>query len=294
MGRRDSDARGGAGDRGGDGEAEPFDAVEEAFDGSLEDAMDGATDCAWGMFQDALIMGIRQIDPGGRLVLVAPAGLRGLASQLVLRADLDSGAVWVTWGIAGSTAAEEVVCRGGEPADLAQAIVRVAREDLRLPHPQLFTARVLGPGAARLADALRVTVTADEEIPDDLRPLAAAVIARVFGAEPEVDDDGDLTFLIGGTRAWLAVLPGGGLVRITAPVVRNVYSRRTAAVEVGLLNRNSVCSMWFTHNRDVFLRNTIPAHPLSADNLEGMLREFADEMSGKRDDLAYRLGGVLI
>ena len=36
---------------------------------------------------------------------------------------------------------------------------------------------------------------------------------------------------------------------------------------------------------------TRPARPLSADNVEGMLRAFAQDLEQNRDELAYRLGG---
>lgn len=292
------------------------------------DAMDGATHCAWGMFLDTLIVGLGSVVDGETLALVAPPDSNGWSGQLVIRADPERGWMWVTRGVRGSTAADEVVARAHEGGafELADAIVRVAREEFRLPHPQLFTACASGPGAAQLADRLGLGVAApgpdgplgpdgwpgtddraaaagrpdfDDQPemvafggPDALRPMAARVIREVFDIEPEVDDDGDLRFHIDDTPAWLVFSADGGLVQAWSLVVRGVYSRRSTAVELDILNNKGAWSTWYMSDREVFLRNTLPARPLTADNLDGVLRNFALELRGNRKELAYRLGGT--
>lgn len=257
---------------------------------------DESTNCAWGMFVDTLICQLGVIGDGEMLALVAPADSNGLRSQLVLRADRGRDLVWVTRGVEGSTAAEEVVAQAGEGAyfELADAIGRVAREELRLPHPQLFTARASGPGAMSLGRELGLSGLPDPAggQPEDLRPLAAGVVREVFGVDPEVDNDGDLVFPVDGTAVFLMFSGGQSLVQAWARVVCGVYSRRNTAVELDLLNRKAAWSTWYMNGRDVFLRNTIPARPLAADNLDGALRNFALELRGNRDELAYRLGGT--
>lgn len=159
--------------------------------------------------------------------------------------------MWVARGISGSTAAEEVVASAGADGAfaLADAIVRVAREDLRLPHPQLFTARASGRGAAELAESLRLadadapggpdgrTDSGVRGGPDALRPVVVEAVGRMFGQEPGVDDDGDVYFTVAGTTVFVIFSPDGGLVQAWALVVRGVYSRRTTAVEVDLLGQ---------------------------------------------------------
>ena len=274
-----------------------------------DDGMDGvggeATECAWGVFLDTLILRIGAVGDGDALALVAPAGPEGWSQQLVVRSDRGRGFMWVTRGIAGSTAAEEVVASAGADGAfaLADAIVRVAREDLRLPHPQLFTARASGRGAAELAESLGL---ADADAPggpdgrtdggvrggpDALRPVVVEAVGRMFGQEPGVDDDGDVYFTVAGTTVFVIFSPDGGLVQAWALVVRGVYSRRNTAVEVDLLNSKGMWSTWYLSGRDVFQRITLPARPLSADNIEGMLRAFAKDLEQNRDELAYRLGG---
>ncbi|MVZ90275.1 hypothetical protein GQF49_07265 [Microbacter sp. ANSKLAB05] len=274
-----------------------------------DDGMDGvggeATECAWGVFLDTLILRIGAVGDGGALALVAPPGPEGWSQQLVVRSDRGRGFMWVTRGIAGSTAAEEVVASAGADGAfaLADAIVRVAREDLRLPHPQLFTARASGRGAAELAESLGL---ADADAPggpdgrtdggvrggpDALRPVVVEAVGRMFGQEPGVDDDGDVYFTVAGTTVFVIFSPDGGLVQAWALVVRGVYSRRNTAVEVDLLNSKGMWSTWYLSGRDVFQRITLPARPLSADNIEGMLRAFAKDLEQNRDELAYRLGG---
>lgn len=265
-----------------------------------------ATECAWGVFLDTLLLGIGALGAGEVLALVAPPGAQGWSQQLVIRADPDNGYVWVTRGIAGSTAAEEVVASGGADGayGVAEAVVRVTREELRLPHPQLFTARAAGRGAAELADRLGLAdadgVTESESrgdgtvrgAPDALRPMVMDVVAKVLGLRPEVDDDGDVHVDVAGTRVYVLIRPDGGMVEAFARVVRGVYSRRNTAVEVDLLNRKGWWSTWYLSGRDVFQKIMLPARPLSADNLEAVLTAFAQELERHRDELAYRLGGV--
>lgn len=263
------------------------------------DSCDAATDCAWGMFEDALICGLDQIGEGEALALIAPGGPDGWADQLVIRADAERGWMWVTRGVAGSTAADMMIARVGEggSAELADAIVRQARVGLRLPHPQLFTARASGPGASRLAEALGLAMPpevrrVEPEGSEDLRTLAAGVVRQVFGVDPETDSDGDLVFPVDGTTAFLMFNGDQSLIQVWSCVVCGVYSRRTTAVELDLLNRKAAWSTWYMSGRDVFLRNTLPARPFAADNLDGVLRNFALELRGNRDELAYRLGGA--
>lgn len=278
-------------------------------EGMRRDDMREATECAWGMFLDTLICGLGAVRGGETLALVAPPGPEGWSQHLVVRADPDRGFRWVTRGIAGSTAAEDVVASAGTDGSfaLADAIVRVAREDLRLPHPQLFTARASGPGASELADRLgledadaadapaRRADEADGTVrggPDALRPVVRAAVEKVIGRAPGIDDDGDVVFDVAGTTVFVMFGPDGGMIQAWALVVRGVYSRRNTAVEVDLLNRKAVWSTWYLSGRDVFQRITLPASPLSADNVQKMIRAFATDLEQNRDELAYRLGGT--
>lgn len=266
------------------------------MESSDSDSLNDSTICAWGMFVDTLICGLDVIGEGEALALVAPPDSDGWRSQLVLRADRGRDLVWVTRAVEGGTAAEEVLAQAGQGGyfEVAEAIGRAAREELRLPHPQLFTARASGPGAARLAEELGLGVRAEVAGggPGDLRPLAAGVVREVFGVDPDVDDDGDLVFPVDGTTTFLMFNGDQSLIQAWARVVCGVYSRRNTAVELGLLNRKAAWSTWYMNGRDVFLRNTLPARPFAADNLDGVLRNFALELRDNRDELAYRLGGT--
>lgn len=114
----------------------------------------------------------------------------------------------------------------------------------------------------------------------------------MFGVDPDVDDDGDLVFPVDGTTTFLMFNGDQSLIQAWARVVCGVYSRRNTAVELDLLNRKAAWSTWYMNGRDVFLRNTLPARPFAADNLDGVLRNFALELRDNRDELAYRLGGT--
>lgn len=273
--------------------------------------MGEVNECAWGMFLDTLICHLGDVQDGEALALVAPAGRGGWSDQLVVRADSERELTWVTRGVAGSTAAEEIVGRAVENGyvPLAEAIVRVVRDDFRLPHPQLLTARADGAGAAHLAECLGLEDAGvvrepeprgngqgvgDELIAGDrdaLRPLVARKIHEVFGEPADVDADGDLHFDLDGTHTVVILGEGGMAVEAVARVVQGVYSRRNTAVEVDLLNRRRMWSTWFMLDRDVFQRLLIPALPLSEENVAIMLGAFAVDLRRNRDELAYRVGG---
>jgi hypothetical protein len=274
--------------------------------GRRRDDLRQSEECAWGVFLDTLILRLRDVGEDESLALVAPPGDLGLSRQLVIRYLDDPGWTWVTRGVAGSTGAEVMVgrCVEDDYVPLAVEMVRVAREEFGLPHPQLFTASALGPGAGRLAEALGLEdvdlarergarISETEQVsggPDALLPMIVDVAGEVFGTAPRVDDDGDVVLDIAGTTAFVLVSPDGLLVQAWAMVARGIYSRRTAAVEVGLANRDSARATWFVQDRDLFLRLTLPARPLVRTHVADMLRAFADELVSTRSDLAYRLG----
>jgi len=279
--------------------------------GRRRDDLRQSEECAWGVFLDTLILRLRDVGEDESLALVAPPGDLGLSRQLVIRYLDDPGWTWVTRGVAGSTGAEVMVgrCVEDDYVPLAEAIVRVVRDDFRLPHPQLLTARADGAGAAHLAECLGLEdagvvrepeprgdgqSVGDELIAGDrdaLRPMVARKIHEVFGEPADVDADGDLHFDLDGTHTVVILGEGGMAVEAVARVVQGVYSRRNTAVEVDLLNRRRMWSTWYMLDRDVFQRLLIPALPLAEENVAIMLRAFAVDLRRNRDELAYRVGG---
>ena len=86
-------------------------------------------------------------------------------------------------------------------------------------------------------------------------------------------------------RAWSVMVAP---VSVTA---RHNAESRSVVLRWICSGSKGMWSTWYLSGRDVFQRITVPARPLSADNIEGMLRAFAKDLEQNRDELAYRLGG---
>lgn len=87
----------------------------------------------------------------------------------------------------------------------------------------------------------------------------------------------------------MRVLPNQPAVEIIARVAYDVRSRRAAAVELGLLNRNHLWSRWTLRQREVWQTVHLPAQPFAPRHLDVMLDLFFEAMADTRDDLALRL-----
>lgn len=277
---------------------------------------DEATESAWGMFLDTLIRRLGDVQAGESLALVAPAGTDGARDELLIRSDRERGRTRVTRGRFGSAAADRLLARAdreGGMVPLAEAIVRAARDEIGLPHPQLFTAHAHGAGAAHLAECLGLAeeggirepatgappdrgeapATPDwfaEGEPADLAPMVLEELRDLGAGEPYVDDDGDVVADLHGTRTFVLFSPDGATLEVAALVATGVYSRRSAAVELDLLNRKGMWSTWCMRDRDIWLRSQLFARPLVRSHLRWTLRTFAEDLHGNRDELAYRLG----
>lgn len=189
--------------------------------------------------------------------------------------------------------------------DIAEAAVATLRTCFGVPHPQLLTYVAEGIPEI-LCEQLELSSRADvppepaegsdEEIPtlyvvDDRDELVAAVtevIGELLGAEPKIDEDGDIVLSLAGQVAWVRVLPKQPAVEIFARVAHGVASRRDALVEVGLLNRQSVWVRWELRDDDVWQRVVLPAWPFAADHLLNLLAVFERALRSTRDDLVLR------
>lgn len=197
---------------------------------------------------------------------------------------------------------------------LAGRVVWALRGDLGVPHPHLLTYRASGPAvdaAARLGLSPTDAVPLERGIPpvdaairgsdaalpevclpgdrDEFFEQVEAVLRRRLGEEPTVDQDGDLVLEHLGQPVWVRVLPNQPAVEILARVAHDVYSRRAAAVEIGLLNRDHAWVKWTLHDRAVSQSILVPGLPFVPAHLDGMLTVFLAAMAATRDDLAYRI-----
>lgn len=116
------------------------------------------------------------------------------------------------------------------------------------------------------------------------------MLREKYESEPVLDEDGDFVLQHLGQPVWVRVRGDQPAVEIVARVAHDVYSRRRTAVEIGLLNRDSVWVQWVLVERMVWQRLMLPGLPFVPAHLDAMLDGFLEVMTSTRDDLAYRVG----
>lgn len=168
------------------------------------------------------------------------------------------------------------------------------RQRYAIPHPELLTHRASGP-CAQWSGVLGLEWTKGAG-PGFAQPTSREVlidqVEELIGTHMPVGRDGDDDLFVdyAGQRVWIRVL-GDSAIEISARVAHGALSRRQAAVEVGILNRQSRWIWWQVLGRDVFQTSTIDASPFAPEHLTSTLALFLDTMTKTRDDLALRVGG---
>jgi hypothetical protein len=184
------------------------------------------------------------------------------------------------------------------------AMVRFALADVfAIPDPGLLSYRAWGP-ASEHAELLGLL--SSEEIAveaggaslavmprdhDHLVELVEGVLAEVFDEPVEQDDDEDFVIEAGRSRAYVRVRRDQPTIEVFALVVCEVRNQRQAAVEVGLLNRDTVWTKYVLRGRAVLQTVCVPAAPFVAEHLASVVPMFLGELESVRDDLALRTGG---
>ncbi|WP_158630695.1 T3SS (YopN, CesT) and YbjN peptide-binding chaperone 1 [Nocardioides daphniae] len=199
-----------------------------------------------------------------------------------------------------------------QAAAVSRSVVEALRAQFGVAHPELLTYRAWGPAAesaARLglcastsvpidtvdqrgasAEAFPDAAVHEPESRDDLLALVGAVLRHKFETVT-IDDDGDFVVVHLGQPVFVSALADQPAVQIFTRVVHGVRSRRGAAVEIGLLNRDHPWVKWSLRDRSVWQSVMVPAMPFADFHLELMLDIFWAAMSETRDDLALRTGG---
>ena len=212
----------------------------------------------------------------------------------------------------------------GEADEIADRVVTALRHHFGIAHPQLLTHQAWGPAADGLA-VLGLCASGDVPVEvgtagavspvrtggngpgeeggsildvlaveptdrDELLHIVESLLREKYGREPEVDDDGDFVLHHMGQKVWIQVRRDQPAVQVTARVAHGVHSRRATAVEIGLLNRDSLWVRWDLRGRDVWQTLVLPAMPFVPRHLDAMVGLFLDVMTSTRDDLAYRTG----
>lgn len=198
--------------------------------------------------------------------------------------------------------------------EIANHVMSALRSYFGVAHPQLLTHQAWGPacaGASGLGLCSTAEVPAEEPTQgltpivtgaesvleqvaltpgsrEDLVAIVASVLREKYADEPTIDDDGDFVLHHLGQAVWVRVRHDQLAIQIMARVAHEVYSRRAAAVELGLLNRDNLWVSWALHDRTVWQTLALPGLPFVPSHLFTMLDLFLEAMTATRDDLAYR------
>lgn len=202
-----------------------------------------------------------------------------------------------------------------DAGEVAQETVSILRDYFGIAHPQLLTFRASGledeiEGGLGLCASAEVPIdkptratfgkTEDSTMTgadafvagshEELAARVAEVLGEIIDDEPETDDDGDFVLHHMDQIVWVRVLEHQPGIEILARVAHGVESRRAAAVEVSILNRDADWVTWSLRGRDIWQSVLIPAMPFVPAHLDGLLPVFLRAMAATRDDLVLRTG----
>ena len=196
-------------------------------------------------------------------------------------------------------------------------VVVALRHHFGIAHPELLTYQAWGP-AAEGAEILGLCATDDVPVDapggstasgsilegesvlgytvlepadrDELLQTVERLLREKYEGEPTIDEDGDFVLHHLGQPVWVRARTDQPAIEIMARVAHDVRSRRATAVEIGLLNRDSLWVGWDLRGRTVWQTLVLPAFPFVPRHLNEMLDVYLEAMSSTRDDLAYRTG----
>jgi antitoxin component of MazEF toxin-antitoxin module len=173
-----------------------------------------------------------------------------------------------------------------------------------IPDPGLLSYRAWGPASEHVDE---LGLVSSDEITDDvvngttpavvprdrdhLVELVDGFLAEHFDEPVEQDDDGDIVIPTGRFPAYLRVRHDQPALELFAVVVHGVRSRRQAAIELAVLNRDTVWTKYVLRDRAVCQTLCLLAAPFVAEHLAAALPMFLAELDSVRDDLALRTGG---
>ena len=211
-----------------------------------------------------------------------------------------------------------------DAALIAATTVVVLRDHFHLPYPELLSVQAWGPAATEIAtlglpDTADVpadivdaaTDTGDGRTDADNAPPGPQLLEVLYtddhvqlwgcvrdalrercGVEPTIDEDEDFVLFHLNQPVWIRVGKDDPVVVIIARVVQSVRSRRQAAVELGILNRDHLWAKWTLRERSVWQTLLISGQPFAPEHLSDALDAFFAAMTATRDDLALRTGGT--
>ena len=260
----------------------------------------------WHRFEDVMFGIVAAMQPGDELSFFAPPDEDGIAAECTVRRN-SVGRAWVSGTSPISMGALDLVAVEEDDGvvPLVREIEQFFCETFDVPTPDLLTMEVTGRIAGRTSGLnvpLRSAVPtgcdpADTSLDEavqvrdsaEIRSLFAGVVETVTGEAPIVDEDGDLAFAHAGAHVFATVRDDDPTVHLWSIVVPVVRSRRAAAVELVLRNRDDPWTHWVLRDRMVVQRTTIPAGPSVPRHMQFLLERFLLALAATHSDLQMLL-----
>lgn len=279
-------------------------------------SMDEAVQSAWEQYQSALesrlaivtdedlIFGVPRADDEAVFIAVDCVDTGELRAQLVMspgaRSELLDDA-WEAIQLLGweleTRTSEELATRasshGGE-IDLAALICSTMRSVFSVPGPEFIEEDELGGDHACPAHGTSggcdVIVDAISDS-DQLRALVRDSLQCHFGRVIEPDDDGDFPVRYGSAVVWVRVESDSPVIHLFSHAVSGVRKRRQAAIEVGLLNRDTRGVTFVLQGDTVIAKADLWAWVFSGQVFRSTLANLAGAVDALDEDLSLRVGG---
>lgn len=193
---------------------------------------------------------------------------------------------------------------------LALSVSRALQKQYGVPHPTLMSVRGWGPNADHLTDIglpvdpdcltgaaqVEARMLTEIEAPgfetprDELLAATSAALDSLFERVVEKDGDGDFVIPDQPRPVYVRVHQDLPLIEAYSVLAIGVRSRRQAAVETALLNRDHMLIKFVLHERNVIATMNLPAHELNAGSLLETLPMFLNTVNAVRGDVTLRTG----
>lgn len=214
-------------------------------------------------------------------------------------------------GWAGNDAAEPNWFRyilTDEAPHLTNHLVNLLATQFGVPHPQLLTMHAFGPFTLTMDVEAALGLLASQSVVDEaisetdlivpstrdeLHAAVGSVLRAHYPDQVALDEQDDYRLALTDHPhpVWVRVRTDAPVVEIFGVIVTDVHSRRQAAIEVGLLNRDHPMLKWTLHNRHVIQTAAIPGFPFAPVQLTVLVMTFHEALAEVASDLSLRTGG---
>ena len=182
-------------------------------------------------------------------------------------------------------------------AEVARLAVDTLSRNLQIPHPGFLEYEAFdGAGNSLLIEGLGLK-RAERGVPSDHATLSQQLLAamrEVTGIDDlEYDEDGDITVRYGSVMVFTCPLDKPPRILIHSPLVLGVSESLPLLARLNEFNIGASHMHFFFREGDIFAMADLPAVPLVARQLGGVLRLFCEMADGVFELLAAEFGGKI-